>query len=152
MEEQENVVFEEVQEITDDDKLWSLLSWITGIAAIIALLMEDKKDRAFVKYNAVMALVVLPTASNSANSSWALGLALALLGHGHGPARADEEPTGVAWVASWDTAAAKARRAPGAAFAGGAWWGAATMPRTACRRIISILRRSGARKSAPNLR
>ena len=57
MEEQENVVFDEV-EITEDDKLWSLLSWITGIAAIIALLMEDKKGRAFVKYNAVMALVV----------------------------------------------------------------------------------------------
>lgn len=59
MEEQENVVFAETQEITDDDKLWSLLSWITGIAAILALVMEDKKDRAFIKYNAVMALVVL---------------------------------------------------------------------------------------------
>ena len=59
MEEQENVVFEATEEITDDDKLWSLLSWITGIAAILALVMEDKKDRAFIKYNAVMALVVL---------------------------------------------------------------------------------------------
>jgi uncharacterized membrane protein len=57
VEEQENVVMNEV-EITDDDKLWSLLSWITGIAAIIALVMEEKKDRAFIKYNAVMALVV----------------------------------------------------------------------------------------------
>jgi uncharacterized membrane protein len=57
VEEQENVVFEE-QAITDDDKLWALLSWVTGIAAVIALLMEDKKDRAFVKYNAVTALVV----------------------------------------------------------------------------------------------
>ena len=59
MEEQENAVFEEAQGITDDDKLWSLLSWITGIAAILALVMEDKKNRAFIKYNAVMALVVL---------------------------------------------------------------------------------------------
>jgi len=59
VEEQENITFEAAQEITDDDKLWALLSWITGIAAIIALFMEDKKDRAFVKYNAVMALVVL---------------------------------------------------------------------------------------------
>jgi len=59
MEEQENVGFEGTQEITDDDKLWSLLSWITGIAAILALVMEDKKNRAFIKYNAVMALVVL---------------------------------------------------------------------------------------------
>ena len=46
-------------DITDDDKLWALLSWITGVAAIIALFMEDKKNRAFVKYNAVLALVVL---------------------------------------------------------------------------------------------
>jgi uncharacterized membrane protein len=46
-------------EITDDDKLWALLSWITGIAAIIALLMEDKKNRAFIRYNAVVSLVVL---------------------------------------------------------------------------------------------
>ena len=57
MEEQENIVFDEV-EITDDDKLWSLLSWITGIAAILSLVMEDKKSRPFIKYNAVMALVV----------------------------------------------------------------------------------------------
>jgi uncharacterized membrane protein len=46
-------------EITDDDKLWSLLSWITGVVAIIVLLMDDKKNRPFIKYNAVMALVVL---------------------------------------------------------------------------------------------
>jgi uncharacterized membrane protein len=46
-------------EITDDDKLWSLLSWITGIIAIVVLLMEDKKSRPFIKYNAVLALVVL---------------------------------------------------------------------------------------------
>ena len=46
-------------EITDDDKLWALLSWITGVVAIVALLMEDKKDRPFIKYNAVMSLVVM---------------------------------------------------------------------------------------------
>jgi uncharacterized membrane protein len=46
-------------DITDDDKLWALLSWITGVAAIIALFMEDKKTRPFIKYNAVLALVVL---------------------------------------------------------------------------------------------
>ena len=45
-------------EITDDDKLWSLLSWIIWVVGVIALLMEDKKDRPFVKYNAVMSLVV----------------------------------------------------------------------------------------------
>ena len=42
-------------EITDDDKLWALLSWFWPIA-IIALLMEDKKTRPFIKYNAILSL------------------------------------------------------------------------------------------------
>ena len=58
MEENENIVPDST-EITDDDKLWALLSWITGVVAIVALLMEDKKDRPFIKYNAVMSLVVV---------------------------------------------------------------------------------------------
>jgi uncharacterized membrane protein len=58
MEENENMV-PNATEITDDDKLWALLSWITGVVAVIALLMEDKKNRPFIKYNAVMALVVV---------------------------------------------------------------------------------------------
>ncbi|MBN1641413.1 MAG: hypothetical protein JXA09_09265 [Anaerolineae bacterium] len=49
----------EAVEITDDDKLWALLGWITGVVALIALLMDDKKARPFIKYNAVMALVVI---------------------------------------------------------------------------------------------
>jgi uncharacterized membrane protein len=45
--------------ITDDDKLWALLSWIfSPIVPIIVLLMEDKKARPFIKYNAVHALAV----------------------------------------------------------------------------------------------
>lgn len=44
-------------EITDDDKLWALLSWIFApIVGAIALLLEDKKARPFVKYNAMQAL------------------------------------------------------------------------------------------------
>jgi uncharacterized membrane protein len=46
-------------EISDDDKLWALLGWITGVVALIALFMEDKKQRPFIKYNAVMALAVI---------------------------------------------------------------------------------------------
>ena len=45
-------------DITDDDKLWSLLGWIIWIIALIALLMEDKKERPFVKYNAVLSLAL----------------------------------------------------------------------------------------------
>lgn len=43
-------------EVTQDDKLWALLSWIFWPIAVVALLMEDKKNRPFVKYNAVVAL------------------------------------------------------------------------------------------------
>lgn len=47
------------EEITDDDKLWALLSWIfTPLVPIIVLLLEDKKDRPFIKYNAMQALIL----------------------------------------------------------------------------------------------
>lgn len=45
-------------EITSDDKLWSLLGYIFGIIALIALLMEDKRNRPFIKYNAIHALML----------------------------------------------------------------------------------------------
>ena len=46
-------------DITDDDKLWSLLSWIfTPLVPIIVLLLEDKKVRPFIKYNAMQALIL----------------------------------------------------------------------------------------------
>jgi uncharacterized protein len=43
-------------DITQDDKLWSLLSWLLWPVAIIVLLMDDKKSRPFIKYNAVLSL------------------------------------------------------------------------------------------------
>jgi uncharacterized protein len=46
-------------DVTDDDKLWALLSWIFApLVPIIVLLLEDKKTRPFIKYNAVQGLVV----------------------------------------------------------------------------------------------
>ena len=46
-------------ELTDDDKLWALLSWIfSPFVPIIVLLLEDKKQRAFIKYNAIQALAL----------------------------------------------------------------------------------------------
>ncbi|MGC9467055.1 MAG: DUF4870 domain-containing protein [Anaerolineae bacterium] len=45
--------------LTDDDKLWALLSWIFApLVPIIVLLLEDKKQRAFIRYNAIQALVL----------------------------------------------------------------------------------------------
>jgi uncharacterized membrane protein len=43
-------------DITQDDKLWSLLSWLFWPVALIMLLMDDKKARPFIKYNAVLSL------------------------------------------------------------------------------------------------
>jgi uncharacterized membrane protein len=45
-------------EVTQDDKLWALLSWLIWIVALIALLMEDKKSRPFIRYNAVQSLAL----------------------------------------------------------------------------------------------
>jgi uncharacterized membrane protein len=44
-------------DITSDDKLWALLSWLIWPVALAMLLLEDKKSRPFTKYNAVLGLV-----------------------------------------------------------------------------------------------
>jgi len=44
-------------DITDDDKLWAMLSVIIPLIAIIMLVMEDKKARPFIKYYAIHGLV-----------------------------------------------------------------------------------------------
>jgi len=46
-------------EVSDDDKLWAMLSWIPWLGvvlAIIALLIEPQKDRPFVRFHAVQAI------------------------------------------------------------------------------------------------
>lgn len=44
---------------TSDDKLWALLAYIlTPIVPVIILLMEDKKNRPFIKAHNIQALVV----------------------------------------------------------------------------------------------
>jgi uncharacterized membrane protein len=52
--------FQEAQtmntDVTQDDKLWALLSWLIWPVALIMLLMDEKKSRPFIKYNAVLAL------------------------------------------------------------------------------------------------
>ena len=47
------------QEVSDDDKLWAMLSWIPWlgwIIAVISLLVEPQKDRAFIRFHAVQAI------------------------------------------------------------------------------------------------
>jgi uncharacterized protein len=46
-------------EITSDDKLWALLAYVLApIVPIIILLMQEKKDRPFIKYHNAQALVL----------------------------------------------------------------------------------------------
>lgn len=43
-------------DITSDDKLWAAIGYPIPILPIVALLMEEKKARPFIKYHAVQAL------------------------------------------------------------------------------------------------
>ncbi len=43
-------------DITSDDKLWAALGYPIAIIAIIVLLMEEKKNRPFIKYHAVQSI------------------------------------------------------------------------------------------------
>ena len=45
-------------EITSDDKLWAALGYPISLIAIIALLMEDKKNRPFIKFHAIQSLAL----------------------------------------------------------------------------------------------
>jgi uncharacterized protein len=60
-------------EITQDDKLWGALSWF-WVIGIIMLLMDDKKNRPFIKYNAVLGLA-LAVVSAVASITVCLGIA-----------------------------------------------------------------------------
>jgi uncharacterized membrane protein len=46
-------------DVTSDDKLWSALAYVfSPLVPIILLLMEDKKNRPFVRYHAYQSLVL----------------------------------------------------------------------------------------------
>ncbi len=47
----------EPEAITSDDKLWAALGYPIPLISIIALLLEEKKARPFVKFHAVQSLV-----------------------------------------------------------------------------------------------
>jgi uncharacterized membrane protein len=49
-------IYDEGVDVTSDDKLWAAISYIIPLFAIIALLLEDKKERQFIKYHAVQAI------------------------------------------------------------------------------------------------
>jgi uncharacterized protein len=43
---------------TSDDKLWAALGYPIPIIAVIVLLMEDKKNRPFIKYHALQSIAL----------------------------------------------------------------------------------------------
>ena len=44
-------------DVTSDDKLWAALGYVIPLIAIVVLFMEDKKNRPYIKFNAVQSLV-----------------------------------------------------------------------------------------------
>ena len=64
-----------MSDVTQDDKLWAMLGYIIPLIAIVVLFMEDKKNRPYVKFNAVqsivatVALTILPTVTLGCGSS-----------------------------------------------------------------------------------
>ena len=47
----------ESPDITSDDKLWAALGYPIPIIPIIVLLMEDKKNRPFIRFHAIQSLI-----------------------------------------------------------------------------------------------
>jgi len=47
------------EEVTSDDKLWALLSYLfSPLVPLIILFMEDKKNRPFLRYHAIQSLAL----------------------------------------------------------------------------------------------
>ena len=65
-------------EITSDDKLWAALGYIIPVIAIVVLFMEDKKNRPYVKFNAVQSIVASVVLSILATVTFGCGSILFL--------------------------------------------------------------------------
>ena len=54
----EELMTNQPMDVTSDDKLWAALSYVLApIVGIIVLLMEEKKNRPFIKFHAVQSIV-----------------------------------------------------------------------------------------------
>ncbi len=45
-------------DVSQDDRLWAALGYPISIIAVIVLLMDDKKNRPFIRYHAIQALIL----------------------------------------------------------------------------------------------
>jgi len=66
-------------EITSDDKLWAMLGYLIPLIALVALLMEEKKNRPYVKFNAVQSLVATVVLSILSTVTCGFGAVLFLI-------------------------------------------------------------------------
>jgi uncharacterized membrane protein len=62
--------------ITDDDKLWAMLSYLIPLIAVVVLLMEDKKARPYIKLSAVQSIVATVAISIIATVTFGCGAIL----------------------------------------------------------------------------
>jgi uncharacterized membrane protein len=62
--------------ITDDDKLWAMLSYLIPLIAIVVLFMEDKKARPYIKLSAVQSIVATVAISIIATVTFGCGAIL----------------------------------------------------------------------------
>lgn len=71
-------------EITSDDKLWAALSYPLWFIPIILMLMDDKKDRPFIKAHGMQALIfgLLLSVVSGVLSAILIGCAIWVLGIG----------------------------------------------------------------------
>ncbi|MEK6752641.1 MAG: hypothetical protein AABZ00_10290 [Chloroflexota bacterium] len=63
-------------EITSDDKLWAMLSYLIPLIAVVVLFMEDKKSRPYVKFSAVQSIVATVAISIIATVTFGCGTIL----------------------------------------------------------------------------
>ncbi len=63
-------------DITQDDKLWAMLSYLSPVIAVVVLFMEDKKSRPYVKFSAVQSIVVTVLISIIATVTFGCGAIL----------------------------------------------------------------------------
>ena len=63
-------------EITADDKLWAMLSYLIPVIAVVVLFMEDKKARPYIKFSAVQSIAVTVLISIIATVTFGCGAIL----------------------------------------------------------------------------
>ncbi|MFN8410981.1 MAG: hypothetical protein U0Z26_01200 [Anaerolineales bacterium] len=65
-----------MSDITQDDKLWAMLSYLIPVIAVVVLFMDDKKSRPYIKFSAVQSIVVTVLISIIATVTFGCGAIL----------------------------------------------------------------------------